>query len=220
MGRTGQGSMKRRKSFFKAGHGVRSAGWTCTGEALDTPRQRLTHQEFDRTFTSSDDVIVPIAARVLNSQCNQLDSTHLPASPGAALRPLVNESSKVEILLKERKEDNEIGGYLDVHLPTCVNAIQECISEHQEESLSCPGRLITAANLTTKWGFSARMRLTCQKCRLCLKKYTESCWLSTRHANTCGSRQAIQHRIEECETENAICPGNTDARCRGGKHHA
>ena len=63
MGRTSQGSMKRRKSFFfKTGHGAGSAGLTSTmSEALDTPRhtlKRLTHQELDRTFTSSDDVIV------------------------------------------------------------------------------------------------------------------------------------------------------------------
>ena len=51
-------------------------------------------------------------------------------TPGATLRPLVKESSEVDTLLKDRKEENQIGGYLDVHLPTCVNAIQECISEH------------------------------------------------------------------------------------------
>ena len=173
MGRTGRGSRKCGKSWFKAGHKIRSGGWTSTSEALDTPRQslkRLTHQEFERTFTSADDIIVPIAARVLNSRCSQIDPTNLPSSPGAALRPLVKESSEVDILLKERKEENQIGGYLDVHLPTCVNAIQECISEHQDASPLCTGRLVTAANLTTKWGFSAKAMLTCKKCHFVSKE--------------------------------------------------
>ena len=87
------------------------------------PVKHLIHQEFERNFTSVDDIIVPIAARFLNSRCSQLDPTHLPSSPGAALRPLVKESSEVDTLLKDRKEENQIGGYLDVHLPMC-----ECYS--------------------------------------------------------------------------------------------
>ena len=37
-------------------------------------------------------------------------------------------------------------------------------NEHQEASSSCTGRFATAANLTTKWWFSAKVRLTCKKC--------------------------------------------------------
>ena len=52
-----------------------------------------------------------------------------------------------ESLLKERKEDNEIGGYLDVHLPTCVNAIEEGRLEVSNYS-PCHAGIITRRNYT------------------------------------------------------------------------
>ena len=57
-----------------------------------------------------------------------------------------------------------------MYIYQCVNAIQECISEHQDASPLCTGRLVTAANLTTKWGFSAKAMLTCKKCHFVSKE--------------------------------------------------
>ena len=69
-------------------------------------------------------------------------------------------------LCKAKKEKDDVSGYVDVHLPTCVDAIQDMVIEHKARFPGCHGRLITATNLTTKWGVSAIVQLKCNKCRL------------------------------------------------------
>lgn len=88
MGRTGRGWSQRKKQWFKSGHTVRSSGWNSVSKTnlAKTSLQRLTHQQFDRTFVSDDAVIVPTAARVLNSQLSSPNSSHLLESTGATLK--------------------------------------------------------------------------------------------------------------------------------------
>jgi hypothetical protein len=143
MGRAGHGWSQRRKGWFKPGHTIRSDGWnrisSMSSSQTDNSKKasltRLTHQQFDSAFTSNDNCIVPIADRVLRGN-NQSSSSSAAGASGGTLRPLVNELSHVESILKQRKEKDEVTGYLDVHLPTCVKAVQDCIGDHKESFCS------------------------------------------------------------------------------------
>ncbi len=127
-----------------------------------TPVKRLTCQELQRAFKHSDEGFLPRGNGVLDSsKCS---------SPGMLLRPLVDELSHVETSLKERKETEEVSGYIDVHFATCVDAIQDMIVEHKTQYPKCHGRLVSAANLLTKWGVSAIAQLMCNKCNFISSK--------------------------------------------------
>lgn len=161
--------------------GKRSAGWfkkDCTAwnkglkyqpssseTAKSTTKliKRVTYQEFARAFKHTDSgEFVPIAEGVL-----QTSTDH---SPGGILRPQLYELSHVERALKERTDKDDISGYTEVHLPTCVNALQDCIVEHGETNPGCTGRLVTAAKLVTKWGVSAIIQLGCNMCSFVSEK--------------------------------------------------
>lgn len=126
--------------------------------------RRLTRQEFQRAFKGSDDGFLPVGSGILDSK------KHSP--PGMLLRPLVHELSHVETALKDKKETGEVSGYIDVHFPTCVDVIQDAVGEHKSQYPKCHGRLITAANLVTKWGVSAIVQLKCNnnKCKFLSSK--------------------------------------------------
>lgn len=55
-----------------------------------------------------DDDIVPTAEKAPNRPFSSPNSSHLLASTGAKVRPFVDKSSEVKLLLKDRKEDDEI----------------------------------------------------------------------------------------------------------------
>ena len=86
------------------------------------------------------------------------------------LRPLRHKLSHVEDTLKEKNDAEEVRGYTDVDLPTCIDAIQDDIIEHSEHSPACPGRLVTSCNLITKWGDSAIIQPKCNTCKYVASK--------------------------------------------------
>ena len=64
----------------------------------------------------------------------------------------------------EGKKQQHVSGYTEVHLPTAVDAVQDCIIEHNKSSPLCQGRLSTDADLTTKWDITAKIQLKCNTC--------------------------------------------------------
>ena len=129
-------------------------------------KRKAAYQEFNRTFTQTGEgKIVP--------HIEKLGLVPSPAehSPGGVLRPKVAEESKIERTLKQRKEEEIRGYYIDVHLPTTVNVIQDCIIEHSKTSSGCTGRLVTSANLVTKWFLSATIKLKCNICSFVSSKH-------------------------------------------------
>lgn len=171
MGRTGRGWKKRKAScwfkpknaYWTASHSSRLNNKLQTGDNISIKApNRLTHQQFERTFKHSEGVWSPIAAEVLEST-NQ-------SSSGILLRPLVHEISQVEKTLNQREDTDEISGYIDVHLPTCVKVIQDQVTEHRQQFPECDGCLVTAVNLATKWGVSAMISLKCNTCKFVSSK--------------------------------------------------
>ena len=73
-------------------------------------KKGLTRDEFDRSFNPIQvGEFVPIAAKMLDADCH--------SSSGAVLRPKHSEESQVERILQDKKEDEEIRSYTEVHLP-------------------------------------------------------------------------------------------------------
>ena len=73
-------------------------------------KKGLTRDEFDRSFNPNQvGEFVPIAAKMLDADCH--------SSSGAVLRPKHSEESQVERILQDKKEDEEIRSYTEVHLP-------------------------------------------------------------------------------------------------------
>ena len=172
MGPSGRGSLKRKAAGFQKSHTPWNKGsvYQHNNETARSPQnqktiKRLTYQEFDRTFThTGEGKIVPHIEKL------GLVSSPAEHSPGGFLRPKVAEESEVERTLKQRKEE-EISGYIDLHLPTTVSVIQDCIIEHSKTSSGCTGRLVTSANLVTKWGLSATIKLKCNFCSFVSSKH-------------------------------------------------
>ena len=165
MGRKGRGWKKRKsKCWFQTSNTQRSQ-WLAsqsrtsqTGTHLSVKSyRRLIHREFEDTFNHDEGVFTPNADGILESSNR--------SSPGILLLPLRHELSHVEDTLKERNDAEEVSGYTDVHLPTYLDAIQDVIIEHSEHSPACPGRLVRASNLITKWGVSAIIQLKCNTCK-------------------------------------------------------
>lgn len=126
--------------------------------------KRLTHEEFNRSFKlAGTGEWIPRAGDILKADAQ-------PAI-GAVLRPRTSEVSEVEKMLQNKEDDKEISGYTEVHLPTCVTAIQDCVIEHGQHKPACKGRLITAASLYTKWGVSSMIRLKCDCCYFVSQKH-------------------------------------------------
>ena len=67
-------------------------------------------------------------------------------------------------LWKKENDAEKVSGYTDVHLPTCLDAIQDVIIEQSEHSPAYPGRLVTSGKLITKWGVSAIIQMKCNAC--------------------------------------------------------
>lgn len=135
-----------------------------TAKFTPKPLKRLTCQDFDRTFTlNNDGAYVPFAERVVSSPVEH--------SPGAVLRPKFSETSEVERKLKEKKDHEEVSGYIEVHLQTTVDLVQDCTTEHSGKSPGCSGRLVTSTDLVTKWGLSAIIQLKCNTCAFVSAKH-------------------------------------------------
>jgi hypothetical protein len=166
MGRTGRGAYKRLKQHGQL-YTKKYTPWnkdvkyqlgrkSDTARSLPKPLKRVTYQEFKKTFTQTDKgEFVPLAERLLSP---------IEHSPGAVLRPKSNEKSEVQRILEEKNGEEPVSGYTEVHLPSTVNAVQDCIVEHSQTSPRCQGRLVTASNLVIKWGLSAIMQLKCNTC--------------------------------------------------------
>ncbi len=163
MGRSGRGCRKRQNSWFQKGCAPWNTGVTHTDEEKgeksrqSTYIQRLTHHEFQRTFEVGDDgAFVPRARRFTEDQ---------PDGPDAVLRPKQDDKSEVEKLLEEKNMDNPVSGYVEVHLATCVNVIQNCVNEHRLVNPNCDGELTAPAKCFTKWGVSGIIKLQCSSCK-------------------------------------------------------
>jgi hypothetical protein len=117
--------------------------------------KRFTHQEFTKTFQHADGKFLPIAEGIVSSSTEH--------SPGGVLHPhrwvvwsWDNSGSK--------ERGGELSGCYEVHLPTVIDGLQDCIAEHSDTRPECKGRLATAADLLDQWGVSAAIRLKCTKC--------------------------------------------------------
>ena len=168
MGRVGRGWKARKKSWFKTSNtqwftspvcqrGTSETGSSSGGNIKAKLCKRLTKQEFERTFKLSKGVLTSVADGILDSR-NQ-------SSPGILLRPFKEELSQVEETLKSKNTNGEVSGYTDVHLPTCVDAVQDILNEHSGHNPECLGRLTTKNELTTKWGVTASIQLKCNSCQ-------------------------------------------------------
>lgn len=126
MGRSGVGSLRRKTHGFQKSNVPWNKGLvhkknTEKIKSSQISLKRLTHQEFNRTFTQDGNgKIVPRLEKV------GLAPTSLHHhSPGAVLRPKGRDTSEVERTLKLKEDEEEISGYTDVHLPTTVSVIQK-----------------------------------------------------------------------------------------------
>lgn len=160
MGRSGPGSRKRKSSWFQNGNKPWNKDVTYTDEEKRKKQRqsikRLSHQDFQRTFEVGDDgSFTPRASRFIEDQTD---------GPGAVLRPQKHEKSEVEKLLEEKNIDNPVSGYVEVHLPTCVNVIQNCINDHRITNPKCNGQLTAPAEFFVKWGVSCIVSLQCSSC--------------------------------------------------------
>ena len=165
MVRSRTGTLKMKLGGFQRNHTAWNKGQTFSSSLSSTqtdkkPTQtlkRLTHQEFDRTFKLSDDQdeFLPVAEQWLG----------VPAARSPRLlRPKTIEKSEVEKKLEKGEKNKHVSGYTEVHLPTAVDAVQDCIIEHKKSSPLCQARLSTDADLTTKWGITAEIKLKCNTC--------------------------------------------------------
>ena len=141
MGRSGRGWSSRKQTWFKKNRKPWNAGIKAAEAEVAKPRvqiKHLTHEDFSRTFQLSDNIPVwtPRCEAVLNPELRS------SATICGKLRPLSSEKSHVDQLLLEREEDNDISGYCEIHLPTCVSAIQVCVEEHSNLHPNCKGRTL------------------------------------------------------------------------------
>lgn len=136
-----------------------------TGTKDNVHVKRLTHEEFGRTFTLNESTWQAFGKDFLkNDKPSGVNS--------GKLRPLRHLPSAVEKLesMKEHKSQ-EVSGYSETHLPTCVHAIQKCVKKHHKMNKKCKGELITDSNLYQKWGTSAIIQLKCNNCSFVSKKF-------------------------------------------------
>lgn len=162
MGYHGKGSKSKRNAGFKKQNCPWNKGLTFqTSSETDNkitrkPIKRLTHQEFDRTFKLCDHGEFRPAAEALLSTSVQ--------HPSCLLRPKEVEKSEVQKVLEDKKDQEQVSGYSEVHLPTVVDVVQDCVIEHINTSPRCKGRLSIPAALVTKWGLCAIIQLKCNTC--------------------------------------------------------
>ena len=111
MVRSGRGWSARKATWLKKHDSPWNKGlnFSSTSKSAKSPTlKRLTHQDFDSSFKlSGTGKFLPRAEGILSAS-----AVH---SPGATLRPLVEEPSEVENILQE-KELGKVSGYAEVHV--------------------------------------------------------------------------------------------------------
>ena len=164
MGCCGRGSRKKKKGWFKKGEtswrGKQNIEISKPKNVEIKKLKRLTHQEFQKSFKldKSRGVWIPRAAELLETK-------NADTSVGAVLRPRLHDTSQVERMLQDKNDSEPVSTYVEVHLTTCIDTIQESVNEHKLMSPTCEGRLMTPTNMFTKWGVSAIIRLKCNSCK-------------------------------------------------------
>ena len=88
------------------------------------PLKSLTCQDFNRTISYQ----IELRISSVSTQSR---------SPGDVLCPLGVTRSEVDDILQKKDPTGEISGYSEVHLATCVKAIQDCIVEHHTGHPEC-----------------------------------------------------------------------------------
>lgn len=169
MGLVGRGCRRKQSGWFQKGVKPWNADQTFELPKTEKPNcntlKRLSYQEFQQSFKLNEHCQwIPRAAELLEIEGDSNGAV------GAVLRPKLHEISQVETTLHGKEHEKPVSGYVDVHLTTCVNAIQDCVIEHGLFNLTCKGRLMTPANLFTKWGVSCIIRLKCDSCRYISEK--------------------------------------------------
>ena len=144
MGRTGPGWSVRKNTWFSKDrqplHSDHKAAINPTSHVNNAIKlTRLTHEEFHRTFTMKDvdgtGVWSPIGEAFLDSR---YESSGVASSK---LRPQSSSPSSVEkLLLQGKNTQDAVSGYSEIHLPTCVDAIQDCVKSHLKISPECKSR--------------------------------------------------------------------------------
>jgi len=170
MGRSGSGWKKKAATWFVKNH-AKIGGKTSSSPMEDSTEsdltvKRLTHQQFESTFKlNNSGELTPICEEFIHpkDQTSGID--------GSKLRPLTFQQSQVEKSLLKKKITGEVSGYVDVHLPTCVKAVQDCVSQHGKTKPGCTGYLVTSNHLYQKWGVSAAIQLKCNTCSFVSSKH-------------------------------------------------